>query len=616
MPFDAFRFKVFTRRVFIVSAVQTFCFLAIIGRLFKFQILDYNYFKNKSDGNRIKTSIIPPLRGIIKDRNNFIVASNTEYYRIILKKTNLRNDLKSIEALAKVLQFGDEGLHRLILEYNRNKLPKEIILYRYLTRKELLKVEFNLHLLKNISVGIGNARIYSNSLAFSSLLGYVVQVSSEESKTGKYVSHPDIKIGAEGLEKIYDKELLGKHGVKYTEVNVSGVTISNLETINPVAGKNIKISFNSILQSFAFEMCKTKKASVVLLDIKTGEVLVFLSTPTFDINLLSKKIDNETWKNLLQDPLKPLVNRPIQASYTTGSIHKIVTSLVALSEGMRASETILCKGQTVIYNTIRRCWFEKGHGKLDLKNAIKHSCNMMFYHVGTFAPMETFHKIAKELSIGETFPSFDFTKQNSGINPDDKWKRGHLKERWYQGDTINLSIGQGFVRANALQLAVMMARIASLGKKVEPTLKFWEGASPPEFQDIDINSYHIGFVKSALFDATNSPGGTSYGSRIIEKGLEFSGKTGTAQVVSKFLKKNQYNDTNRPHGLFSGFAPFENSRFAASVIVENGGFGSAAAAPIGKNLLLFAQLLELGRISDAKKLAFSLGLKIPELEKL
>ena len=610
MPFDAFRFKVFSRRVFIVSSLQIIGFIIIIGRLFKFQILDYNYFKNRSDGNRIKSNIIPPLRGLIFDRDGKIVAENKDYYRIILKKSGYKNDILEIEKLSKVLGFKEDGKRALMLEYNRNRGQKEFIIYRYLNRKELLNVEFNLHLFKNISVGIGSARVYSNSFSLSNLLGYVIQVPTSEAKKKKYIIHPDIKIGAEGLEKIYDNELIGKAGAEYFEVNASGFKIGDLAKVNPINGKDLTFSFSSKIQNFAYHLCKGLKASVVLMDINTGEILTMISTPSFDINLLSKKVDTETWNSLINDPKKPLVNRPIQSAYAPGSIFKVITALVALEGGINPKEKVACTGSTTIYGMQRRCWLKTGHGKLDLHSAIKHSCNMTFYNIGTKFDVAKFHKMAKEFGVGEIFEDFEFKNQNKGINPSDKWKKENLKEPWFPGDTVNLAIGQGFIKMTALQIAVMMSRIASVGKMVEPTIQF---NSNTAFPQINVNPEHIKFVKSALFDATNTEGGTSYYSRIRDKGLEFCGKTGTAQVVSKFLEKHEYTEATRPHGIFGAFAPFENSRFSAGVIVENGGFGSAVAAPIGKNLLYFAQLLDLGRISDAKKLANRLGINFEEL---
>lgn len=603
MPFDAFRFKVFSRRVFIIFGLQILGFLLISIRLFKFQIIDYKYFKNKSDGNRIKTTILPQKRGLIKDINNHVVAHNTEYYRVVLKKTTYKQDMQSISKLSNILGFNKKEM--FLKEYRRNKNLKEIILYRYLTRSELMKVEFNIPNLENISVGIGVGRVYSHPYAFSNLLGYVMQVPISELKKGKFISHPDIKIGAEGVEKIYDDTLIGKHGLQYSEVNVGGFKVSDIKTIPPTAGKDIKISFDSIIQTFAYELCKNKKASVVLMDVETGEIKVMLSTPSFDINLLSKKVDDTSWRDLLNDPNKPLINRPLQSAHSPGSIFKLITAIAGLEFGYNVNQKVKCSGKVYMLKRWRNCWLQTGHGELNLKNAIKHSCNITFYNLGMIVPINIFNSVASEFGIGEEFKNFEFKKQNIGVNPNDKWKYEKLKQRWYLGDTVNLSIGQGFLRCNALQLAVMMARIASLGKKVEPTLS---SEKKVIFKDIEIQPAYINFVKNALFDATNTPGGTSYGSRIKERGMEFAGKTGTAQVISKFLENHQYNNFNRPHGIFAGFAPFESSKFAAAVIVENGGFGSAVAAPIGKNLLYFAQLIEKNRINEAKKFASSLGI--------
>ncbi len=610
MPFDAFRFKVFSRRVFIIASLQAVAFGIIILRLFKFQVLDYNYFKNKSDGNRIKSNIIPPIRGSIFDRDGILVAGNVEYYRIIFRKSSYKQDLIEIQKLADVLNFKEEGKRALILEYNRNKGLKEFIIYRHLTRKELINVEFNLHLFKNISVGIGNARTYKDSFAFSNLIGYVIQIPASEAKKRKVI-HPDIKIGAEGLEKIYDTELIGKAGISYAEVNASGFKIADLTKIDPINGKDLEFSFSSKIQNFCYHLCKDNKASVVLMNVETGEIIAMVSAPSFDINSLSTKIDSTNWNNLLNDPKNPLLNRAIQSSYTPGSVFKIITALVALEGGINPNERINCTGSTTIYGMQRRCWLKNGHGRLNLHDAIKHSCNMTFYNIGTKFDILKFHQIAKEFGVGEVFKNFEFTNQNKGINPSDKWKRENVREIWFPGDTVNLSIGQGFVKMTALQIAVMMARVASLGKLIEPTLQIQKEKSILE--RINIREENLKFIKSALFDGTNTAGGTSYGSRIYEKGLEFSGKTGTAQVVSKFLEKHEYTDITRPHGIFGAFAPFENSKFSVGIIVENGGFGSSVAAPIGKNLLHFAQLLNLGRIEDAKKLTRNLGINFENI---
>jgi penicillin-binding protein 2 len=614
MPFDAFRFKVFSRRVFIIGTLQAVAFFFIIARLFKFQVLDYSYFKSKSDGNRIKSQLIPPLRGLIYDRDGKMIASNVEYYRILLKKTNYKADLELINSVASILMLKNDGIKAMRQEYAKNKQLKEVIIYRYLTRKELLDIEFNLYKLKNISVGIGYARMYSNSYSFSNLLGYLIQVPKSDSEYSLIAQDPDIKIGAEGLEKIHNKILMGKVGARYTEVNAKGFKVEDLKTIPPIKGVDKRFAFNARIQNFAFELCKDKKASVVLLDINTGEVICMISTPSFNANSLSQKIDTQSWNELLLDPKKPLLNRPIQSAFPPGSIYKPITAIIALENGMKLDETITCTGSTYLYGRERKCWLKEGHGKnINIEKAIKHSCNILFYHIATKYDIESFYNIGAEFGIGQKFVNFEFQNQNSGINPDSKWKKKVIGERWFPGDTVNLSIGQGFVKMTAMQIAVMLARIASLGKKVEPTLEFIQNPLDVSFEDINIKKENLEIVKNSLFEATNSLGGTSYYSRIKEKGLEFSGKTGTAQVVSKFLEKDEYTDITRPHGLFGAFAPFTNPQFAIGVIVENGGFGSVVGAPIGKNILHFAQLINIGRLAEAEKLAKSLGINFKNL---
>lgn len=605
MPFDTVRYKIFTRRAFVVSTLKAFGFLVILGRVFYLQVLNGKYYRTRADNNRIKSIIMIPDRGIIYDCNNRIIANSIEYYRLILKKINKKADYEVMKRLSSILKFADSKTFER--EYNKDS-SKEVVLYSYITRKELIDIEFNAPYLPNIYISVSTARKYVHNFAYAHLLGYVAEPSEKEVKNNpdNLMFHPDLKVGYGGIEKYYDHILKGKPGYKNVEIDVRGFKIRDLDIKQPIRGEPISVTIDSKIQEFAYAIASKYKSSCVLMNVNTGEVITMFSTPSFDSNLMSKKILDSDWSALITNERKPLLNRAIQSSYPPGSVFKIVTALTALQNGHDPEKKYSCHGTIRIGGKERHCWKTSGHGSLNLHDAIKHSCNVYFYNLATEYGVDKFEETSSELSLGSIFRNFEFTNQDKGIIPSAQWKLRAYRQPWYPGDTVNCAIGQGFVQVNCLQLATMMSRIASGGLKIEPSLV---EKSSYSFDKININPKNLDIVKSGMFDVVNAPGGTAFFLKLSDPAFAFCGKTGTSQVVSKFLDTHSNsaykNEASRPHGLFAGFAPFDKPKFAIGVICENGGFGSSSAGIVAKHVLHYAQLLNAGRHQEADNLASS-----------
>ena len=595
MPFDAARYKLLSRRIFIVSSVKLIVFFILFIRIFFLQVINGKYYTLRSDNNRIRRLIIPARRGFIYDKNNIILASNGEYYRIVLQKTKKEKDIQTILKIVELLEINQEEKDKIMFDYEKSK-EKEISIKNYLTRKEVILIEFNMPHLENIYIGSGFSRKYINGFAYSHILGYVSEPSKDKIQKEKYIHHPDIKIGISGLEKFYNETLTGEVGFKSIEVDSKGKKVRDLSTIDAKIGEQLKITIDNQIQEFAYNICKDKKVALALLDVQTGEVLSMLSTPSFDINEMSSQISQNTWRDLLLNEDKPLLNRVIQSSYPPGSVFKIVTALTALENGHDPQEKIRCTGEFILGGQTRHCWNTHGHGSLNLQDAIKHSCNIYFYTLATRYKPEQFKEIAHKLSLGLNIPSIFFENQNTGVIPDVEWKKKVYNQEWFKGDMVNAAIGQGFVLANCLQLATMMARISNGGISINPVLTTQAGEEfNSNLKTIGIKPENLQLVINGMYDVINSIGGTGYFLKSENKNFQFCGKTGTSQVVSKFLDVHSSSAytiaKNKPHGIFAGFAPYINPKYSIAVMCENGGFGSSSAGILAKKIFNFISTL-------------------------
>ena len=594
--------KIFIGRIFFVISIQFIMILILVANLYYLQIFKYEYFAVKSDKNRINVRIIPPLRGNILDRNDFPLTENVNSYELLLYEYSKNKD--SVEKVFNILNMNESQKQKINQNIAKNKGRTVISLSNTLTWDELIKIQNNIYRLDGISIEEGYSRKYLYDEEFSHIIGYVASPSDNEIQKllkdtkKEIIMHPSFKIGKFGLEKTLNDRLLGDYGYKKSEVNVFGVPLYTIEYKKPTKNKDIKLTLDLDLQRYIYNLVKDKRASVVVMNVNTGEILSMVSTPSFKGNEFINGISQDYWSELNNNPKKPMFNKSISALYPPGSTFKPIVAIAGLENGWNAETKQVCSGLTFFGSREFRCWNRNGHGNIDLKEAIKHSCNIYFANLSLFTNIDELYSYGTKFGIGEIF-NIKIDGFQKGIMPNREWKKKVLKDVWVRGDTINVGIGQGFLLTNPLQLAVMISRIANNGYPIKPYLLY---DSPIKdynknlFKQKPIASAHtMKVVKEGLYMVLNEKGGTAFSRRIKNKNFEMAGKTGTAQVIAldmKTLMEEEENDIEekfRNHGLFVGFAPYNNPRYGISVVVEHGGSGSVAAAPIASDIMMYLQ---------------------------
>lgn len=583
--------KTFNRRAFMLGAGQSTMAAALITRLSYLQLWKHKEYSIQSDSNRIKPIIIPAPRGEVLDRNGFPLTKNDRNYRLLLYLDGRRKDGELVERLTKILDLSAEDSNIFAAKIKNSRRKSVISLIDNLSWDDLARIESNSHLLPGVSIESGIIRRYPYPSETSHFLGYVSLPSEKEIDENEQnlFMHPDFRIGKFGLEKSFDETLRGKYGVKYVEVNVHEIPLRTLSTKSYSEGSKLNLTIDFPLQKFTTERIKDVVASVVVMDVKSGEILSYASSPTFDPNNFVEGVSKEYWNEVNNDPRKPLSNKPISALYPPGSIFKLMVAMGGLESNFNPNTKIHCNGSYRIGRRVFHCWKDGGHGTLDLTNAIMHSCNTYFFTLANQIGYEKFTEIARRFGYGEKF-DISLYGAKSGTVPSDEWKRNYLKQPWVGGDTLNTAIGQGFVLATPLQMAVVTSRIANGGIPIKPYLVRNHNIST-QYNDLQkqplIKESHLNLIREGMRRVVNEPGGTAYGKRIEVKGFEMAGKTGTSQVISKRESEmsKEENAANANHAIFTAFAPFHDPKYAISVVVEHGGSGSGAAAPIAKDIM-------------------------------
>ena len=406
---------------------------------------------------------------------------------------------------------------------------------------------------------------------------------------------PGFRIGKDGIERGYEKGLRGSAGSSQVEVNAVGRVIRELARNEPEPGAELSVTLDAGLQRFLFErLSQEVSASAVVLDVQNGDVLALASSPSFNSNKFAAGLSAADWQALVNNPLKPLINKAIAGQYAPGSTFKMMVALTALSQGLDPGHRVFCSGEISLGTAKFHCWKKGGHGTLDMINGIKHSCDIYFYDAAHRAGIDSIAETARLFGLGAPV-GIDLPRERAGLMPDRNWKLATFGEPWQPGETLVAGIGQGFTLATPLQLAVMTARIASGRYAVKPRLV--RSSEAPAWPELGIAEEHMKIVQEGMSRVTNEIGGTAYGARIQEPGMEMAGKTGTSQVRRITLaerlagvKKNEDLPwEQRDHALFVGFAPVGAPRYAVAVVVEHGGGGSKIAAPIARDVLIEAQ---------------------------
>ncbi len=576
--------------------------------MYQLQIQDAEKYAVRADGNRISLRLLPPSRGRILDRNGLIMADNRENHRLSITPEKTEGLEKTLGMLLPIIPLSDYEQARILREASRHGRRRFIPI----TIKENLKmadvewIEHNISDLPGVILDRGETRFYPLGDLGSHILGYVGAVPESEQSDDPLLKLPGFRVGINGVEKIYDAGMRGKGGGMQVEVNVRGRVIRELSSVPPRPGNDLVLSLDMAVQKYAAQRLGEESASVVVMDIHSGEVIVMASTPSFDPNAFTRKITNEEWKALNSDPRAPLSNKAIAGQYSPGSTFKMVVAMAALEAGVITPEQrVFCSGHTEVGNIRFHCWRRGGHGAQDMISAMKNSCDVYFYELARRLGPDRIAAMARKFGLGAP-TGIDLPHELGGLVPTRAWRQKRYKGPWNPGESLNYGIGQGYLLTTPLQLAVMTARIANGGLAVTPYVgrdmdidKDGQAIarSAPDFPSIGVSKRALQIARRGMNAVSNEPGGTAYNSRITISGFELSGKTGTAQVrritmrerEAGVRKNDQLPWKERDHALFVAYAPEHAPRYSIAVVVEHGGGGSAVAAPIARDIMLEVQ---------------------------
>ncbi len=597
MPKENEKQYTFTRRAVVFGGLQTAAFSALLARLYYLQFIKADEYATLSENNRIKLMLIAPERGQILDRNGVPMASNDKNYRLFLDYSTLSQATfhNTIEQLNQLLPLPEKKLKALErTRVSSASMPE--MLKEHLSWEEVSLIELHRLELAGVNIDVGQIRHYPFGEDAAHLIGYVGAVSEDElsSDDQPLMRLPEFKIGKNGVEKMLEAELRGTAGLRQLEVNVHGVPVREVGKRDSVPGENTRLTIDSRLQEYATQQVKDQSAGIVAMEVDTGNILALVSVPGFDPDSFSKGIASDYWAQLMSDKKTPLLNKATAGQYPPGSTFKMMVGLAGLNSGMISpSTTVYCPGHYFLGDHRFNCWKEGGHGTVDYKKAVQQSCDTFFYTVAERIGINSYAQMARQFGLGQIH-DIGMAGEKGGIMPDPDWKMRRYKQRWTGGDTINCAIGQGYVLSTPLQLAVMTARMAS-GTMVKPRLYVPPGEEHPQFEALDVKPELLERNREAMSSVCNEAGGTAYSKRIMEPRFAMAGKTGTSQVRKIFqrgVKQETIPWEYRHHALFVAFAPVDKPKYAVAVIVEHGGGGASAAAPVARDVLLKIQQLD------------------------
>jgi len=623
------KYNTVNRRIFILSIAKGVIFTGIVAKLFTLQINQNKKYLTLSDKNRLREWRLPPVRGEFKDYFGELIAGNTKVYQLHVVPEQVEDFRYLMVRLKNILPLSEKKFSKIIKKKNQQKPWETLIISENLTWDQFSKVNFYLHELSGAKPVLSVARSYPHKENYTHVLGYVAQASERDLANNENIKSkhvPGLRVGKTGLEKRFEDILIGTNGVQRYEVNAYGKRINQVDFKEGERGKKIRLTIDTEIQKFCNELLADKAGSISVMDIFTGDIIAMHSSPSFDPNLFLYGISVENWKSIRENTLKPLINKTISGLYSPGSTIKPIVALSALENNVISPNfKVRCTGKTELYGQTYHCWKEKGHGVVDLKNAIKKSCDTYFYEMSRRLGVDRLNVTATRFGLGNRVFNDLYFEEKKGLVPSTKWKKDNLGRGWVLGETLITGIGQGYIQTTPLQLCLMTAQLANGGFKIFPRLtvekdqeslekikyKMSESLNIVEKNDSSIirtaekffkpgekkynklfrNQENIKFVLDAMFASTNEWGGTSYRSRIEDKKYQFAGKTGTAQV-KKITKQERELDLDtaqipyeqRDHAWYIAFGPYKNPRYALSILVEHGGSGGSIAAPLAKKL--------------------------------
>ena len=610
--------KLISRRMFLLSVGKAIVVVGVLGRLISLQINESKKYKTLSDKNRFREWKLAPERGVIKDYFNQDIASNRQVYQIHLIPENTNSIDQIFFRLKSILKISDKRISSLKKRIIKQKPWEPIIVSDNLDWSEFSRINLFLHELQGIEPVVSVARVYEDSSS-AHILGYVSQVSAKDLKNKKYLKEilvPGIAVGKTGLERRFDKEMIGKVGFQRYEVNAFGKRIKQILVNQGQAGKDYKTTLDLEVQKYTAEILGDKAASVCVMDIYNGDIISLVSSPSYDPNTFVHGVDRDYWNSLISNDRKPLTNKALSGLYPPGSTVKTLVALSALENKIVSPlKSVKCTGKIEMYGEKFHCWKKKGHGVVNMRSAIKRSCDVYFYEIARRLGVDKLSETAKKFGLGQKVLK-NFSEERSGVVPNTRWKKKYIGENWYIGETLHTGIGQGYFQSTPIQLCLMTAQIANGGFEIKPKIIFdskknnlkeylkfkKENPNQPLPQKLLLsnlnlkplfkNQDNINIIKDAMYSSSNEPGGTSYRSRLEDKRYMFAGKTGSSQI-KRFTEEQREAEVkqenvpykSRDHALFIAFAPVSDPKYAISVVVEHGGSGSKAAAPIAKKVI-------------------------------
>ena len=628
--FGARKLHTVNRRMFIIGAAKIVVFTGIIARLFSLQISDNKKYLTLSDKNRLREWRLPPIRGEFVDYFGNTVAGNLKVYQLHVIPEEVENFRYLMLRLKEILDLDNNELKKIIKRKNKQKPWETLVIAENLTWEKFAKVNYFLHDLTGAKPVLSISRDYPFDDNYTHILGYVSEASENDILNNEVIKNnhvPGLKVGKTGLEKSFEEQLIGVNGVERYEVNAYGKRIKQIDHTNGESGKKIKLTIDTEIQKLSNELLKNVAGSISVMDIYTGELLAMQSSPSFDPNLFLFGISHDDWQLIRNNPLKPLVNKTLSGLYSPGSTIKPIVALSALENNIVDKDfKVNCTGKIEMYGQTYHCWKKKGHGVVNLKKAMKESCDTYFYEIARKLGVDRLKKTATKFGLGEKVLQETFSNEKKGLIPNTQWKKDNLGKGWVIGETLITGIGQGYMQTTPLQLCLMTAQLANGGYKIYPKIIVNENDETYEetkafiTKNYNINKElkdglvesseglfsfikdkkhealyknikNIKIIQEAMFASTNEVRGTSYASRIEDPKYQFAGKTGTSQVkrITEAQRELDLNTSEIPyderdHALYIAFGPYKKPRYALSIVIEHGGSGSSAAAPLAKKL--------------------------------
>ena len=589
---------VFTRRALFVMGAQVAVLGGLAAQLYKVQVVDGGRYATLADENRISARLIAPPRGRVLDRFGTVLGGNRINWRALLISEQTSDVTATLDNFSRIVPLAEHEKARIEREVHRHRRFIPIMLREFLSWEDMARIEVNAPDLPGVLVDVGTSRVYPFKEEFAHLVGYVAPPNETDVATDSMLALPGIRVGRAGIEKFHDVTLRGRAGAVQLEVNAVGRVIRELDRQEGTQGRDIGLTLDAGLQQAIGKRLGDESASAVVLDCRNGEVMAMVSNPSFDPTLFNSGVSQQQWVEWTRNRRAPLISKAAAGLYAPGSTFKMCTALAGLNaRTIGPGDRISCPGYLDLGDTRFHCWSKNGHGALDLRGALKHSCDVYFYEVARRTGIDRIAAMGHRLGMGVD-PTIDLPGARAGLIPTRAWRRGQGKA-WNIGDAIVSGIGQGYIQLSPLQLATYTARIAS-GRAVEPHMTrsiggvLQPGTKAEDWPSLDMPERDLHLVREGMWQVVNDAGGTAPIARLGEGRGQMAGKTGSSQVrrVSRELReRGGFKSENlpweyRPHALFVGYAPYDAPRYAVAVVVEHGNAGAATAGPVARDIMM------------------------------